>query len=67
MGEALDLAVVVTTFNNKRTIERCLRSVKGLAKDIYVVDTCGTNFMRESELATTLEKVWQYLDTPIDN
>lgn len=36
-----------------------------LDEDIYVVDTCGTNFMRDSELATTLEKVWQYLNTSL--
>ena len=39
----LDLTVVVTTFNSMRTIERCLLSVRGLAMDVYVVDSGSTD------------------------
>ena len=62
MGDALDLAVVVTTFNSKRTIERCLRSVKGLAKDIYVVDsgsTDGTIEVCKEQGAQVVHQAWQ--------
>ena len=62
MGDALDLAVVVTTFNSMRTIERCLRSVKGLAKDIYVVDsgsTDGTIEFCKEQGAHVVHQAWQ--------
>ena len=62
MGDALDLAVVVTTFNSMRTIERCLRSVKGLAKDIYVVDsgsTDGTIEVCKEQGAQFVHQAWQ--------
>lgn len=38
-----DLAVVVTTHNSMRTIERCLQSVASLSKNIYVVDDGSTD------------------------
>ncbi len=37
----------------------------GLADETYVLDTCGTNFAYDSELAKILEKVWVYLDNPV--
>ena len=62
MGDALDLAVVVTTFNSMRTIERCLSSVGGLAKDIYVVDsgsTDGTVELCKEQGAHVVHQAWQ--------
>ncbi len=40
---ALDLCVVVTTFNNMRTIGRCLESVRGLAARVVTVDSGSTD------------------------
>ncbi len=48
MDDAVDLAVVITTFNSMRTIERCLSSVRGLAQAIYVVDSGSTDGTVES-------------------
>ncbi len=62
MGDPLDLAVVITTFNSKRTIERCLSSVRGLAKDIYVVDsgsTDGTIEVCKEHGAQVTHHAWQ--------
>ncbi|MEX1138969.1 MAG: glycosyltransferase family 2 protein [Bacteroidota bacterium] len=35
----IDLSVVIITFNEERNVERCLRSAKGLADEILVVDS----------------------------
>ena len=40
---ALDLCVVVTTFNSIRTIGRCIESIKGIASRIAVVDSGSTD------------------------
>ncbi len=42
-GRGCDLCVVVTAFNSLRTIERCLRSVDGLAASVIVVDSGSTD------------------------
>ncbi|MSR45212.1 MAG: glycosyltransferase family 2 protein [Phycisphaerales bacterium] len=62
MDDAVDLAVVVTTFNSIRTIDRCLQSVRGIAKDIYVVDsgsTDGTIAACEAHGAHVIHHVWE--------
>ena len=38
-----DISVVVITFNEEKNIERCLRSVEGIADDVLVVDSFSTD------------------------
>lgn len=41
--DAVELSVVIITFNEERNIARCLASVKGIADDIVVVDSFSTD------------------------
>ncbi|WP_317704660.1 glycosyltransferase [Methylomarinovum caldicuralii] len=41
--EAMDLTVIILTINEAIHIERCIRSVKGLARQIFVVDSFSTD------------------------
>jgi glycosyltransferase involved in cell wall biosynthesis len=38
-----DISVVVITFNEEKNIERCLRSVEGIADEVVVVDSFSTD------------------------
>ncbi len=38
-----DLGVVILTFNEERHIERCIRSLQPVAKEILVIDSCSTD------------------------
>ncbi len=48
----IDLSAVIITFNEERNIERCLRSLKGLADEIVVVDSLSKD--RTAELCRSL-------------
>jgi glycosyltransferase involved in cell wall biosynthesis len=50
--EQTKLSVVIITFNEERNIERCIRSVEGIADDIVILDS----FSKDStcEIATSL-------------
>ena len=45
--QALDLTVVILTFNEERHIQRCLESLSGLASRVVVVDSQSTDQTRE--------------------
>lgn len=47
-----DLTVIILTFNEKIHIERCIRSVQGVARHIFVVDSFSTD--RTVEIAQSL-------------
>ena len=40
---AVELSVVIITYNEERNIARCLASVQGVADDIVVVDSFSTD------------------------
>ncbi len=44
---AVKLSVVIITFNEEKNIERCLKSVHGIADDIMVVDSFSTDRTEE--------------------
>jgi glycosyltransferase involved in cell wall biosynthesis len=43
MGEPVDLTIIILAFNEEKHIERCIRSVSGVAKEIIVVDSFSTD------------------------
>lgn len=45
--KAVQLSVVIITYNEEQNIERCLRSVKGLADEIVVVDSFSNDRTEE--------------------
>jgi len=47
-----DISVIILTYNEEMHLERCILSIKGFAKDIYVVDSHSTD--RTVELAESL-------------
>jgi glycosyltransferase involved in cell wall biosynthesis len=51
---ALELSVVIITFNEERNIARCLASVKEVADDIVVVDSFSTQNSRKSSRPTKM-------------
>ncbi|WP_262964909.1 glycosyltransferase family 2 protein [Methylobacter psychrophilus] len=48
--QALNLTVVILTFNEERHIQRCLESLNGLASRVIVVDSQSTDQTREIAL-----------------
>jgi glycosyltransferase involved in cell wall biosynthesis len=61
LNGALDLTVVVLTFNEERHIKRCLDSIDGLASRVVVVDSNSTDATREIALvrhAEVLRNPW---------
>ena len=50
-----DLSVIVLTFNEEKHIERCLRSVQGIARQVFVVDSFSTD--KTVELAKAMGAV----------
>ena len=43
MKKNISLSVVLATYNEEKNIVRCLDSVKGIADEIIVVDSCSTD------------------------
>lgn len=41
--EMLDLTVIILTKNEEKHLARCLESIKGIARDIVVVDSLSTD------------------------
>lgn len=41
------LSVIILTFNEEQHIERCLKSIQDIARDIYIVDSFSTDKTRE--------------------
>src|SRR5271156_1405330 len=39
----IKLSVVIITFNEEKNIERCIRSVEGIADEVVVVDSFSTD------------------------
>lgn len=55
----VDLTVIILTFNEENHIERCIRSVQPIAKQIFVVDSFSTD--RTVEIAESLgARAWQH-------
>lgn len=55
----VDLTVIILTFNEEIHIERCIRSVQPIAKQIFVVDSFSTD--RTVEIAESLgARAWQH-------
>jgi len=55
------LSVVIITFNEAENIERCIRSVKGLADEVLVVDTFSsdaTPVLAEQRGAKVIQRSW---------
>ena len=52
MADSLDITVIILTFNEEIHIERCIRSVQSLARNIFVVDSFSTD--RTVEIAESL-------------
>lgn len=53
-----DISVIILTFNEEKHIERCIRSLEPVAKEIFIVDSFSTD--KTVELAEALEaKVYQ--------
>jgi len=42
-GPVLDLAVIILTYNEERHIARALESVRGIAREIFVIDSFSTD------------------------
>lgn len=60
-GGKLDLAVVITSHNSVRSIERCIKSVAGLAREVHVVDSGSTDAtvqVCEALGARVVHRVW---------
>jgi glycosyltransferase involved in cell wall biosynthesis len=57
-----DLTVVILTFNEELHIERCLRSVEGVAQKIFIVDSYSTDRtveIAESMGAVVVQRKWK--------
>ena len=54
-GNNIDLTLIILTYNEEKHIERCLKSVEGLARQIFVVDSFSTD--RTLELAKQMGAV----------
>ncbi len=54
--EMTNLAVIIVTFNKELHFERAIRSVRPIAKQIFVVDSCSTD--RTAEIAKELEDAY---------
>jgi len=56
---SLDLTAIILTFNEEIHIERCIRSLKPVAQQVFLVDSYSTD--RTIEIAQSLgAKVWQH-------
>ena len=55
----LDITVIILTFNEEMHIERCIRSVQSIARQIFIVDSFSTD--RTVEIAKSIgAEVWQH-------
>ena len=55
----LDITVIILTFNEEMHIERCIRSVQFIARQIFIVDSFSTD--RTVEIAKSIgAEVWQH-------
>jgi len=58
MEKKVDLSVIILTFNEEKHIERCIKSLKSFAKNIFIVDSFSTD--NTVEIAKSLgAKVYQ--------
>ena len=48
----MDLTVIILTFNEEKHIERCIKSLKPFAKDIFIIDSFSTD--RTTDIADFL-------------
>lgn len=51
----LDLTIIILTKNEEMTIEKCIKSIKGIAKRIIVVDSYSTDQTKEISLQLGLD------------
>lgn len=42
-----DLSVIILTYNEQKHIERCIRSIQSVAKEVFIVDSYSTDRTRE--------------------
>jgi len=47
MGQQVNISAVIITFNEEKNIERCLRSLQGVADEIVVLDSFSTDRTEE--------------------
>lgn len=59
----LDLSVIILTYNEELHIRRCLENVKGIARDIFIIDSYSTDrtldIAKEYERVCILQHKWE--------
>ena len=48
----IDVSFIILTYNEERHIERCLKSIRGLTDQVFVVDSCSTD--QTQKVATSM-------------
>ncbi len=56
----ITISVIIITFNEERCIKRCLNSIKKMADEIIVVDSCSTDRTKEIVLSMNMKTLKFY-------